>query len=401
MTTTATGAGPTGMPAPPATESEPGALPAVVVDTTGRTWRVRRAWPGGRHGVPVELEPAGARLAAASGASDHTPDTGVRAGWWRGAGTDMLPAGADPKLPALATVNGTVVSHRPGKRAVVRTADGLHVKVVRDGRAAGVLDGIARAASFADSFRMPEVVAADESTVRFTTLTGRSLHDNGGHDATMTATEWHRAWHQVMAAHLAAGAVPGGGVAAIRAPASGESVCLVVHDAVAEIAVLRRWTEHWIGPGAATTIAPPVEGRDWTAGLGRVADRVAADLLTGTPGPLRVIHRDLHDKQLLWDPVDGPGLLDVDTACWGEAALDLGNLRAHARWRHLQGVWTADRAATVVDTIDRAANDAGITERVAPYERAALLRIACVHAFRPADRPHLGRLVTEVVRDLG
>lgn len=86
----------------------------------------------------------------------------------------------------------------------------------------------------------------------------------------------------------------------------------------------------------------------------------------------------------MWDPVAGPGLLDVDTACLGERALDLGNLRAHARWRTEQGLWTPAEAAVVIDEIARVASAIGIDPgRVSVYERATLIRLACVYAFRP------------------
>jgi len=350
-------------------------LPPAVVATAEGRWRVRRAWPADRRGVPVELE--------AEPAPDGTTGTGtVRAGWWRPDGVTVLPPGRDRRLPSLERVRGEVVSHRPGKRAVVRTADGHHVKVVRVGRAAEILAGIARAGALATTFRMPAVAAADDATVRFATLPGRSLHDAGAAGSDLTNDEWQQAWRQVLAAHTAAATAP---PPPVPSPPS-----LVVHDATAEAAVLRRWADHWTGPDAP----------DWATELGWAVDRVTDELLTGRPGPLRVIHRDLHDKQLLWDPADGPGLLDVDTACLGEAALDLGNLRAHARWRRRQGVWTADRAATVLDAVDRTAAATDVVERTAAHERATLLRIACVHAFRPADRPHVGALVADAVRPL-
>lgn len=111
-------------------------------------------------------------------------------------------------------------------------------------------------------------------------------------------------------------------------------------------------------------------------------------------GMIGLIHRDLHDKQIMWDPVSGPGLLDVDTACRGERALDLGNLRAHARWRIEQGLWTSAEAAVVIDEIARVASAVGIDPaRVSAYEQATLIRLACVYAFRPAWSNRIGWLL--------
>src|SRR5699024_11859136 len=78
--------------------------------------------------------------------------------------------------------------------------------------------------------------------------------------------------------------------------------------------------------------------------------------------PARV-HRDLHDKQVLWQPDAPPGLLDVDTATLGDPALDVANLRAHATWRELQGLWSAEQSAVVREEVDRTALRLGIPPR--------------------------------------
>src|SRR5699024_4337452 len=83
----------------------------------------------------------------------------------------------------------------------------------------------------------------------------------------------------------------------------------------------------------------------------------------------------------------GPALLDVDTATAGDPALDAANLRAHATWRELQGIWTEEQAAVVREEIDRAGARSGICpETLAAYESGTIARIACVYAFRPRWR---------------
>ena len=313
-------------------------------------YRVRRAWQG-----LVEVIDRDGR---------------IRGGRCTPGGTvEMFDVGTDPDLPALAGIDGVVVSHRPGRRAVVRTDDWRWVKVVRPKKERRILEGIARAEAFAGSFRMPTVVSSGPGFVVFEHLVGRSLGEGAG----WTSNEWDRAWSEVMTAWVAAGE-----------GRSGTDPEESVHDAAAEVAVLERWR------GQVDDAALP-DGYDV------LMQDVQQELLTGTPAPLRVAHRDLHDKQLVWDRDLGPGLLDVDTATVAEAALDLGNLRAHARWRRVQGAWSEAQTDTVVRRIDEAAARVDCSpQRLDTYERATLLRLVCVHLHRPADRHLVGALVAQV-----
>ena len=147
---------------------------------------------------------------------------------------------------------------------------------------------------------------------------------------------------------------------------------LPVHGPDEEAAVLEDWLERT----AVWTGAQP--------GFVRAVEKVG-QTLRGLPAVGNVpTHRDLHDKQLLWDPELGAGLLDVDTACLGDPALDLGNLRAHALWRERQGVWSASRADVVRRTVDELSLAEGLpAPRVGAYEYATLLRLRCVYALRP------------------
>lgn len=301
-------------------------------------------------------------------------ETGIRAGWFHPAEDPgqgflkLLPAGEDPKLKALSQVaaDGTVVSHRPSKRAVVRRGtdcspgtcgDTQYVKVVRRGKAPGILDGVRRAQAFDGPFRTPRILDSDESTVSFEALSGASLHEPGG----FSAEEWELAWAQVLEAWETSIQHPG-------EPPEGTPV----HDADAEIAVLRRWAQ---------------QARPFIRGFELLVEAVeaAAHRLEEIPaGPVVPAHRDLHDKQLLWSAEHGPALLDVDTACLAPPALDLANLRAHARWRHRQGVWDEQQAEVVMRAINDTAYRAGVSQdALATYEHSTLLRLSCVYAFRP------------------
>lgn len=347
-------------------------LPPETSPAEGRSWLIERVWPAASAPLPVEVR-------AADGAEPV-----LRAGWFHpGEGTaagmlKLLPAGEDPQLRALAAAaaDGVVVSHRPAKRAVVRRETGRgtgngaaagagsgggggtqFIKVVRPGRASDIVDGIRRAQAFDGPFRTPRVLASDESTVTFEALRGTSLHE--AHR--FSAHDWEVAWAQVLEAWETTIQHPG------ELPEG-----TPVHDAEAEIAVLRQWAQH------AQTVIDDVEL------LVEAVESAAHQLQEAPLGKLVPAHRDLHDKQLMWSPDHGAGILDVDTACLAPPALDLANLRAHAKWRAEQGVWTLEQSAAVVRAINDTAYRAGVAQdTLSAYEQATLLRLGCVYAFRP------------------
>ncbi|GAA1454591.1 phosphotransferase family protein [Nesterenkonia lacusekhoensis] len=334
-------------------------LPPETSPAEGRSWLIERVWPAASAPLPVEVR-------AADGVEPV-----LRAGWFHpGEGASastlqLLPAGEDPRLKALASAaaDGVVVSHRPGKRAVVRREGGAggggtrFVKVVRPGRTAEIMEGIRRAQAFDGPFRTPRVLGSDESTVSFEALRGTSLHE--AHR--FSAADWEVAWAQVLEAWETTIQHPG------ELPEG-----TPVHDADAEIAVLRRWAQH---------AQPVIEDFEL---LVDAVESAAHRLQEAPAGKVVPAHRDLHDKQLLWSPDHGPGVLDVDTACLAPPALDLANLRAHARWRAEQGVWSREQSAAVVRAINDTAYRAGVAQdTLSAYEQATLLRLGCVYAFRP------------------
>ena len=110
------------------------------------------------------------------------------------------------------------------------------------------------------------------------------------------------------------------------------------------------------------------------------------------------MHRDLHDKQLMWDGTT-LGLLDLDTATRGEAALDLGNLWAHIELRHVQGRLTRQDRDRILDLLGEVVAAAPTTlRRVVTHHRAARLRLAYVYAFRPQSASWLPHWVEETLR---
>jgi hypothetical protein len=318
-----------------------GAAPAVLPalwDRLPQGLVPRRAWPH-RDGLAIEAHEDGGGLVAVI-----VTDSRVR-----------TLRGFDPALPALAAAlaePGTVLLvHRPNRRAVLCEPDGHYLKVVRPGRAARVVDGLRRARSLLqDAAVVPAVCTQDTDRVRLHPVPGPALH-------TLLRTDPQAA--AALCTRL------GSVLAALQAAdASG----LALHTAADEIAVLRRWTadvDRWAG-----------------SGLSRLVERVAASLRAPTGSPPVPCHRDLHDKQVIAHPAGAVGLLDLDTLCAADPALDIGNLLAHLRLRLLQGHCTPDTAARCADAlIDAMCLPAG--PAVDAYRAAALLRLAAVYTFRP------------------
>ena len=161
------------------------------------------------------------------------------------------------------------------------------------------------------------------------------------------------------------------------------------HDAHAEATVLTRWLE----------LAELFDALPELPRFRAVVEKTAHDLVAGPADRPLVLHRDLHDKQLLWDGIT-LGLLDLDTAARGEAALDLGNLWAHVELRHAQGSLGAQERDRILDLLlgDLAGALPATPERVAAYHRAARLRLAYVYAFRPQSASWLPHWVEETLR---
>lgn len=322
--------------------------------------RVGRAWPGDERGLVVEGRDVLGRVRAGRLPRDGGPPR-------------LTPYGTDSRLPALPEVlarpGAELLVHRLGKRAVVRLP-GCYAKVVRAPRLPGLADRSAAGARVGEAagFVVPRVCRADPAGVLETTIVpGTPLHDTGGaptaDDAWCTAwAGWAERWQRLLGLDTGR---------ALGADAS-------VHDAVAELGVL----EHWVGQAVADGVLPDRDGATRAA-----LDRVAALLASSPVQPLVPAHRDLHDKQLLAGEGGSVGLLDFDTLTLAEPALDLANLRVHLLLRRDQGRWSPARTAVALAAVDRVLARCGVDpERTRAYAAATALRLACVHAYRPADR---------------
>ncbi len=127
-------------------------------------------------------------------------------------------------------------------------------------------------------------------------------------------------------------------------------------------------------------------------------------LIPGAAVELVPCHRDLHDRQFLFGAGD-PALLDFDSLCLSDCAVDPANLLAHLALRRLQGLSDADAAGVracseaLIEGLGRQ-NDRPFFQRLRFYEATTLLRLASVYAMRPRWKsvcPDLVRLAGRCV----
>lgn len=276
--------------------------------------------------------------------------------------------GADRRLRALpshlADGRGTLLVHRPERRAVVYRAGpvgGEYLRILRPGRTADVV----RVAELAGALvadlpavTVPHVrthVAADGLVVT-SGLPGRSLRVLGAAEEPSAVVGALRIGTLLR------------GLGRLTAPGR-----LPVRAAAAELAWLGTWLDR------VAHHLPRVHGR-----LAPALDDVAEHLARATVSSPGVVHGDLHDGQVLVADDGGVAVLDWDTLAVGEAALDAGNVWAHAELRTILGQWPGGTATDMWDAVVEAwAPSRAELDRAAAYRRLALLRLACQYAFRP------------------
>ena len=365
-------------------------MPDVVFDGPHR-YRLVRAWPRGvAHALGELADDDGTTVAAQwfadpaelARAARRTPAPARVAG-------DVLlqPDGADTRLPALSEVlredGAQLVAHRPGRRAVVRVCDPdgavrEYAKVVRPSRAADLVRrGDLVASLLAGAVPVPRLrdgSAVSRGVLRWSVVPGRTLHDLGA-DGGWTPAASRAAWQAA-------------GRAVARLHAAPAEQVNPRHTAADELDALADWLHPAVAHGL-------LDGEL----VARAGERVTAELESGAgERVLGVLHRDLHDKQLLLD--DGTvGMIDVDTLAVGERALDVANLLVHLELRQAQGLLTAELAAAARDGFRSGLAGPDLpAERVAAYARATRLRLAGVYAFRPRWRAVAGALLERAAR---
>lgn len=346
----------------------------VVADVIASGRTVLRAWPRARDHLLLELGPAHAPVpaqwfgspAVTAAEASHLPES-VRPDR-DGAGGRLLlqPAGVDRRLTGLARTLADpgmeLISHRPGRRAVVRgPADRLdgctYTKVVRPSRVASLAERAHQAAAL--DLRTPAVLAVDEWAGSVTT----SAVPGTGLNAVLTTPDAARACHATGAelARLHRQPIPDG---------------LPIHDLQAELDVLDRWlawADHFDAPA-------PFAGR-----LNKPYDTLRTQTFDGPAGDVRpvLLHRDFHDGQVLVDG-DRVGLIDFDLMAVGDPALDLGNLIAHLELRELQGM-LEDATPLVEAALEGYRPQPDVRRRIPVYRAVTRRRLGALYAFRATD----------------
>lgn len=376
-------------------------VPEELNDRSGHRMTVHRAWPrdGGRL-IFEASETAGGRIRA--GSIDATG--GVR----------IAPYGEDPVLTGLtsATYSGKLLVHRYKRRAVIRHG-ALFTKLLPPGKSAKVAAShrLVSALAARTGLVVPDVVAQESGGVTISAVPGISLHELGSAVQTLpdrrsqSQEDWLSAWTlfslrwPLFAASARDSGLSNGGRSTheslltdgagsahegLSAPGPG----LAEYSARDECATLALWvtraTAFGVLPGSADR-------------LQRMAAQAAAQLLAREDERRVLSHRDLHDKQLIYNAeMRSIGLIDCDTLALAEPALDLANLLAHIGFRQAQGVFTPAAAAVAAKAVRATADAMDVPQsRLDAYAASTRLRLACIYAFRPPYRRIAGEWLAE------
>lgn len=344
-------------------------LPTEVVDENGTEIAIHRAWPrpDGRLIVEGREVETGRIRAGSTEVSGHTA---------------VRPFGEDPALPGLmpAAVTGDLLVHRLKRRAVVRSGN-QYRKFIASGKAPRVAGAHRTAAAglAGTGLLVPDVISSDAQGVTLTAVSGVSLHDlgmragipdavsaaPGGYPENAALLQWCSAWD------LWADSWP-------QFVGANAQLAAALHTAEDEVRTIGRWTELAI---AFDALGVP-EDR-----LHSASASVARSLMGGESSA-GLAHRDLHDKQILVDPVERTvGIIDCDTLAAAEPALDLANLSVHLEFRRAQGLLSSDAAALGSQRIREVSDTLQVPHsRFEAYAAATALRLACIYAFRPPYR---------------
>jgi len=98
-----------------------------------------------------------------------------------------------------------------------------------------------------------------------------------------------------------------------------------------------------------------------------------------------LVHRDFYEKQILIDG-DKTILLDFDTLCMADPALDVGNFIAHLELNRLQGILNLENSIAIFSDAYDGCQSNEFRRRVEIYTRSAALRLTCLYAFWPRWR---------------
>ena len=346
----------------------------VLADLGAAGVALRRAWPRSGEHLLLDLDDLECRDDLG-----HCVDQRVAGQWFAdlevakeaASGTEgacrrgrvvLQPGGADRRLTGLSTLvrrpDSRLIAHRPERRAVVALDGGARfAKLVPRRR----LGGLRHAALRADRLpiRTPHVLPDHAERMLVTAaLPGTPLSE-------------------LLRGPRAEEALRAVGAALARLHRCPAPAGATVHGPQDEVAVTTRW-EDW-----ARTYQLPVRAPE-----PRVPEPRASEPPTPAAPSLRVIHRDLHDGQLLLTSgpegrlqADGVGLLDFDLVAAGDPALDLANLIEHLLLRERQRV-LADAESAVKALLDGYCPDEDVLGRVIPYRSLTARRLGALYCFR-------------------
>ncbi|HEV2809673.1 MAG TPA: phosphotransferase [Acidimicrobiales bacterium] len=356
------------------------ALTEIECPASGRILHLRRAWPRRPGHLLLEYRDGDSSVAGQwfadsdrlRAVAEETARVSPDAVYCHAqAGVLLQRRGADRRLPALTDVvadgAATLVVHRPERRAVVRrTRSGTttYVKMVRPGRALPGSAGL-------PGVRVPVVLAAapHRGMVEHAELAGRPLHhllgDAGfGSGRTDTvARAFGAVGRAVRALH---DSTPPGG--------------LPIHHPDGEVDITARWVDQALAHGVLDPL-DRVRAADALDSLGTALGSLEP------PPTLALVHRDLHDKQIVVADEDDAGLLDLDTLAVGDPAIDVANLLVHLELRLMQGHCRREVAGVAGDAfLAGYGPDRDVVARIDAYAAATRLRLVCVYAFRPCWR---------------
>jgi hypothetical protein len=109
------------------------------------------------------------------------------------------------------------------------------------------------------------------------------------------------------------------------------------------------------------------------------------------PKPV-LVHRDFQFDQVLLGN-DAVTVIDFDSICNADPALDVGNFLARLQWKQVHLAWSEEAARSHAETFLTAylpCIPAALMRRIEFYHRSCLLRLACQIALQP-HRRHLVR----------
>lgn len=310
-----------------------------------------RAWPGKHGDLHAEARDVLGRVRALHIGVDGS--------------VEVLPYAQDPRLPGLGEDEGVLRVHRYGKRAVVVDETQVY-KYLRPGKSEAAAQSwkMISAMCARIGIRIPAIEQINDTRLTFTKAAGETLHDLGNEGLDGWAA-FVKLWPAL----------------------ARQDSELPVFCPQQEARTLNMWLSH----ARTHAILPDSEA------ISRAADRTTAELLIPSeavaPRKMVTTHRDLHDKQMLWDG-EHLTLLDADTAVRAEAALDIANLRAHIDLRHLQGKIHEQTRVELMRLTEHLAIELQVSpQRLEIYERSSRLRLACVYSFRPRAHQWLSKWV--------